>query len=63
MVKHSEFWWRYVMQIVESYNNLVDAKVDMRKHIAAGWRIHTCTMSEVMAGYKPYCTVLVVYEK
>lgn len=51
------------MQIVESYNNLVDAKVDMRKHITAGWRVHTCAMSEVMAGYKPYCTVLVVYEK
>lgn len=51
------------MQIVELYYDALDAKIDMEKHIKAGWRIHTCTMSEAQSGYTSHKTVLVVYEK
>ena len=51
------------MQRVELYYDSFKAKCDMDKHIAAGWRIHTCTLSAYMAGYTPSSEVLVVYEK
>ena len=51
------------MQKVESYYNLIDAKTDMREHIRAGWRVHTCTMSSYVCGYNTHDNVLVVYEK
>lgn len=50
------------MQKVEIYDNLVDAKFDMEKHIRAGWYVHACTMGEIMAGYTPHKDILVVYE-
>lgn len=51
------------MQKVELYYDEFAAKLDMDKRIAAGWRIHTCTLSAYMAGYTPSLKVLVVYEK
>ena len=51
------------MQKVELYHDACEAKLAMDKCIAAGWRIHTCTLSAYMAGYTPSSKVLVVYEK
>lgn len=51
------------MQKVELYYDSLEAKFDMDKHIAAGWRVHTCTLSVYMAGYTSSSRVLVVYEK
>lgn len=51
------------MQKVELYHDALEAKWAMDKHIAAGWRIHTCTLSAYMAGHTPSSKVLVVYEK
>ena len=51
------------MQKVELYHDVLEAKWAMDKHIAAGWRIHTCTLSAYMEGHTPSSKVLVVYEK
>ena len=51
------------MQKVELYYDAFEAKLDMDKRIAAGWRIHTCTLSSYMAGHTLMSKVLVVYEK
>lgn len=51
------------MQEVGMYNDMLEAKRDMDKHIREGWRVHTCTMGCYMAGYTSSEKVLVVYEK
>lgn len=52
------------MQKVELYHGPVSAKLEMEKEIKAGWRIHTCSMSNTQSsGYGYYERVLVVYER
>ena len=51
------------MQEVQVYYSMLDAKFGMERRIAAGWRVHTCTMGAYMAGYNSCEKVLVVYEK
>jgi hypothetical protein len=52
-----------IMQKVETYRDMLEAKRDMNEHIRNGWRVHTCTMGCYISGYFSKEKVLVVYEK
>ena len=51
------------MQKVECYDDFIEAKKEMNKHIKDGWKVYSCTMSTYKASYSVYDHVIVVYEQ